>query len=42
MYLAESKNDGVIYVSSFGCGIDSIIQYLFEQKSRNDGGILYC
>lgn len=40
MYLAESKDvDGVIYVSSFGCGIDSIIQYLFEIKSRKEGKI---
>lgn len=40
MYLAESKDvDGVIYVSSFGCGIDSIIQDLFERKSRREGKI---
>ncbi|HZJ76338.1 MAG TPA: 2-hydroxyacyl-CoA dehydratase, partial [Oscillospiraceae bacterium] len=40
MYLVESKNvDGVIYVSSFGCGIDSIIQYLFEIKSGKEGSI---
>ncbi len=40
MYLAESKNvDGVIYISSFGCGIDSIIQDLFERKSRKEGKI---
>ncbi|QUH20056.1 acyl-CoA dehydratase activase-related protein [Alkaliphilus sp. B6464] len=40
MYLAQAKNvDGVIYVSSFGCGIDSIIQDLFERKSRREGKI---
>lgn len=40
MYLAKSKNvDGIIYVSSFGCGIDSIIQNLFERKSRKEGEI---
>lgn len=40
MYLAETKNiDGIIYVSSFGCGIDSIIQDLFERKSRREGKI---
>lgn len=40
MYFAETKNiDGIIYVSSFGCGIDSIIQDLFERKSRRDGKI---
>lgn len=40
MYLREAQNvDGVIYVSSFGCGIDSIIQDLFERKSRKEGEI---
>ena len=40
MYLAENKNvDGVIYVSSFGCGIDSIVEDLFERKTRNEGQI---
>jgi len=40
MYLSKVKNiDGIIYVSSFGCGIDSIIQDLFERKSRREGKI---
>lgn len=40
IYLAETRDvDGVIYISSFGCGIDSIIQYLFEKKSRKEGEI---
>ncbi len=40
MHFAETKDiDGVIYVSSFGCGIDSIIQDLFERKSRREGKI---
>ncbi len=40
MYLAETQDvDGVIYISSFGCGIDSIIQDLFERKSRKEGEI---
>ena len=40
MYLANTKEvDGVIYLSSFGCGIDSIIQDLFERKSRKEGKI---
>lgn len=40
MYLADNKEvDGVIYLSSFGCGIDSIIQDLFERKSRREGKI---
>ena len=37
MYLAQAQDiDGIIYVSSFGCGIDSIIQDLFERKSREE------
>ena len=40
IYLAETRDvDGVIYISSFGCGIDSIIQDLFERKSRKEGEI---
>jgi predicted nucleotide-binding protein (sugar kinase/HSP70/actin superfamily) len=40
MYLSKDQDvDGVIYVSSFGCGIDSIIQDLFERKSRREGRI---
>lgn len=40
MYLAENQNvDGIIYISSFGCGIDSIIHNLFERKSTKEGKI---
>ncbi len=40
IYLAQSKNiDGVIYLSSFGCGIDSIVQELAQRRIRKDGGI---
>lgn len=40
MYLAGSQNvDGIIYISSFGCGIDSIIQDLFERRTRKEGKI---
>ena len=40
MYLSKDQSiDGIIYVSSFGCGIDSIIQDLFERKSRKEGKI---
>lgn len=40
MYLADEKNiDGIIYLSSFGCGIDSIIEVLVERQSRKKGKI---
>lgn len=40
MYFAEEQNvDGIIYISSFGCGIDSIVQDLFERNSRKEGKI---
>lgn len=40
MYLAENKNiDGVIYVSSFGCGIDSIVEELIERRMRSESDI---
>lgn len=38
MYLTDAKNiDGIVYLSSFGCGIDSIIEELVERKTRKDG-----
>ncbi|AOY75961.1 acyl-CoA dehydratase activase-related protein [Clostridium formicaceticum] len=38
MYFADVKNiDGIVYLSSFGCGIDSIIEELVERKTRKDG-----
>lgn len=40
MYFADAKNiDGIVYLSSFGCGIDSIIEELVERKTRKDGGM---
>ncbi len=40
MYFAQVQNvDGIIYISSFGCGIDSIIQDLFERNARKQGKI---
>jgi len=40
MHLVEEQDvDGVIYLSSFGCGIDSIIEDLFERKTRNESQI---
>ncbi|SDK01695.1 acyl-CoA dehydratase activase-related protein [Natronincola ferrireducens] len=40
MYLADVKNiDGIVYLSSFGCGIDSIIEDLVERKTRKEGKI---
>ncbi|AKL94096.1 putative protein DUF2229 [Clostridium aceticum] len=38
MYFADAKNiDGIVYLSSFGCGIDSIIEELVERKTRKEG-----
>jgi predicted nucleotide-binding protein (sugar kinase/HSP70/actin superfamily) len=40
IYLSEKKSvDGVIYLSSFGCGIDSIVAYLAERSIHKDAGI---
>ncbi len=40
IYLKENSDiDGAIYVSAFGCGIDSIIGDLFERWTRKDGDI---
>ncbi|MGI5891800.1 MAG: acyl-CoA dehydratase activase-related protein [Bacillota bacterium] len=40
MYLADSQSvDGIIYLSSFGCGIDSIIGDLSERKLRKQAKI---
>jgi predicted nucleotide-binding protein (sugar kinase/HSP70/actin superfamily) len=40
IYLADNKNvDGVIYVSAFGCGIDSIVEDLFERRTRQEAEI---
>lgn len=36
LHFTESKEiEGIIYISSFGCGIDSIVEDLFERWSRN-------
>ncbi|SET28879.1 Predicted nucleotide-binding protein, sugar kinase/HSP70/actin superfamily [Natronincola peptidivorans] len=38
MHLTDTKTiDGIVYLSSFGCGIDSIIEELVERKARKDG-----
>lgn len=42
MYLADRKDvDGIIFLSSFGCGIDSIIEDLSERRARRDAEIPY-
>ncbi|MDR5658675.1 acyl-CoA dehydratase activase-related protein [Serpentinicella sp. ANB-PHB4] len=42
MHIAEKNEvDGVIYLSSFGCGIDSIIEDLSERKTRKSAEIPY-
>lgn len=38
MYFTDAKNiDGIVYLSSFGCGIDSIIEELVERRTRKSG-----
>ncbi|MBM7615217.1 acyl-CoA dehydratase activase-related protein [Alkaliphilus hydrothermalis] len=40
LYLKENKEiDGAIYVSAFGCGIDSVVEDLFERWTRKEGDI---
>lgn len=40
MYFADAKNiDGIVYLSSFGCGIDSIIEELVQRRTREKGRI---
>lgn len=40
LYLIENKNvDGVIYIMSFGCGIDSFLAELCEKKLRRNTNI---
>lgn len=40
--LIEKKDvDGIIYLSSFGCGIDSLIEDYLERHIRRDGRIPY-
>jgi len=42
MHLADKKDvDGIIFLSSFGCGIDSIIEDLSERKARRGAEIPY-
>ena len=33
----EKKMDGIIYVSSFGCGVDSILIDLVQRAARKEG-----
>ena len=30
----EREIDGIIYISSFGCGLDSILTYIVSQKTN--------
>ncbi len=40
LYLLENKNvDGIIYLSSFGCGIDSVVAETVERKIRRESEI---
>ena len=40
LYLIENKNvDGIIYLSSFGCGIDSVVAETVERKIRRESEI---
>ncbi|OPJ56977.1 acyl-CoA dehydratase activase-related protein [Alkalithermobacter paradoxus] len=42
MYLIEKNNiDGVIYISSFGCGIDSVVGETVERIIRRESNIPY-
>lgn len=42
MHLFDTKEvDGIIYIMSFGCGIDSFIADILERRSRNDIKIPY-
>ncbi|SCY67554.1 acyl-CoA dehydratase activase-related protein [Alkaliphilus peptidifermentans] len=36
-YTENKEIDGIIYISSFGCGIDSVIEDIFERWSRRSG-----
>lgn len=40
-FVAEQNIDGIIYLSSFGCGIDSLIEDYLERYLRRDGKIPY-
>ncbi|MFW5780561.1 MAG: acyl-CoA dehydratase activase-related protein [Bacillota bacterium] len=43
LYFAKNKNiDGMIYIMSFGCGIDSFIAELCERKIRKNTDIPFC
>jgi predicted nucleotide-binding protein (sugar kinase/HSP70/actin superfamily) len=40
LYLIETKQvDGIIYISTFGCGVDSVIAYMVEKIIRKQSAI---
>jgi predicted nucleotide-binding protein (sugar kinase/HSP70/actin superfamily) len=40
-FIENHDVDGIIYLSSFGCGIDSLMEDYLERKIREDGKIPY-
>lgn len=40
-FIKDRNVDGIIYLSSFGCGIDSLIEDYLERHIRRDGKIPY-
>lgn len=40
-YLHSKRVDGLIYLTCFACGVDSMIEPLVRHKVNEDGGILY-
>jgi predicted nucleotide-binding protein (sugar kinase/HSP70/actin superfamily) len=40
-YLHSNEVDGIIYLTCFSCGVDSMIEPLVRHRVNEDGGILY-
>jgi predicted nucleotide-binding protein (sugar kinase/HSP70/actin superfamily) len=40
-YLRSNQVDGLIYLTCFACGVDSMIEPLVRHRVNEDGGILY-
>jgi predicted nucleotide-binding protein (sugar kinase/HSP70/actin superfamily) len=40
-YLHSDRVDGLIYLTCFSCGVDSMIEPLVRHKVKEDGGVLY-
>lgn len=40
-YLRSKKVDGLIYLTCFGCGVDSMIEPLVRHRVGDHGGVLY-